>query len=157
MNNMTTKKDRTKLVGPELMTWPLPYSVPFSDVDHAGIVFFPRVFTYCHLAYEAWYHTAMSEPFSTTFQSGGVATPVVATDATFESPMRHGDHIVLNIHGERIGNRSFTLGYRISGTDGVYRCTIRVTHAAVSYPTFAGIELPESFRTALSTPVDETK
>lgn len=146
----THMRKEIPITGPKLITWELPYAIPFSDVDHAGIVFFPRVFTYTHLAYEAWYNDVVGELFSETFQAGGAATPVVSAEASFQYPMRHGDKIILDLHCERVGNRSFTLIYRIYDADARNRCVIRITHATISYTSFEPVDIPKQLRAALS-------
>jgi len=147
---VTHERKVIPITGQKLITWKLPYAIPFSDVDHAGIVFFPRVFTYTHLAYEAWYNNAVGELFSETFQAGGAATPVVSAEASFQVPMRHGDEIILDVHCERTGTRSFTLVYRIYDAEARDRCVIRITHATISYTTFESVDIPDRLRAALS-------
>ncbi len=150
---MRSKDTSSLIVGPRLMTWTLPYRIPFSDVDHAGIVFFARVFTYCHLAFEQLYFASVGEPVSTLFTVRGYATPVVATDATFLRPMRHGDAIVIDLHAERVGTCSYTLGFRFKGEAGDERCVARVTHATVAWPDFRSIPIPDELRKALTAPL----
>jgi 4-hydroxybenzoyl-CoA thioesterase len=147
---MKPKRMTTELTGHKLSTWPLPYAIPFSDVDHAGIVFFPRVFTYTHLAYEAWYNEWVGQLFPESFLEGGAATPVVSAEASFQIPMRHGDHIILDVHCEHVGTRSFVLGYRIYDADDRQRCVIRITHATIAYSTFQPEDIPDTLRNALN-------
>lgn len=138
------------LTGPRLMSWTLPYRIPFSDVDHAGIVFYAHIFTYCHLAFEHLYLEAVGEPISTIFTRRGYATPVVATEAVFRRPMRHGDTIVIDVHAEHVGTSAFTLGFLFKGEAGEERCTARVTHAAIAWPGFTKIPIPDDLGLVLS-------
>ncbi len=136
------------------MRWPFPLPVPFSDVDHAGIVFFARVFGYCHLAFEEWYFQSLHETFDKAFVAHGYGTPVVRTEASYVSPMRHGDRFSIHVHAEQVGLRSFTLGYRLfgmnaGGEDIRHLSDVRITHAAVNLREFGSMELPDALRKAL--------
>jgi len=136
--------------GQILFDWPLPFAVPHSDVDHAGIVFYARVHTWCHIAYEEWYTAALGVPFPTMFTERGFGTPVVSSHTEYYRPIRHGERLQLVIHCERLGQKSFSLAFAIRDLTGATRAVVRVTHATIKFPEFEAMLVPEDLRDALS-------
>ena len=121
--------------------------VHFGDVDHAGILYYPRMFHYAHLAYESWLRTCPGWSLPDCFHYQKVGTPVVSTEASFHGPLAHGERVTIEVVVERVGSRSFTLGFRLCDQDsGAIRARIRVVHALVSLETFQSMEIPEEFR-----------
>ena len=122
--------------------------VHFGDVDHAGILYYPRMFHYAHLAYESWLRTCPGWSLPDCFHHQKVGTPVVSTEASFHGPLAHGERITIEVVVERVGSRSFTLGFRLCDQDtGGIRARIRVVHAVVSLETFQSMEIPGELRT----------
>jgi len=124
--------------------------VHFGDVDHAGILYYPRMFHYAHLAYEDWLRTCPGWSLPDCFHYQKIGTPVVSTEAGFHGPLAHGERVLVELVVERVGSRSFTLGFRLCDEDsGAVRARIRVVHAMVSLETFQSIEIPTELRTFL--------
>jgi len=67
--------------------------VPFGHTDHAGIVYYPRIFHYFHLAYEDFFHEVLEIPFQDFFTKRGVGAPIVHCESEFKGPIRHGEII----------------------------------------------------------------
>ncbi|NUN16347.1 MAG: acyl-CoA thioesterase [Myxococcales bacterium] len=117
--------------------------VHFGDTDHAGIVYFPRIFHYCHIAFEEWFHTDLGYPFSQVVGERSYGLPVVSTKSVFQKPMRHGEHIRIELTIERITTRSVTFGYRLIGvSDDVVRARVEIVHASVNLQQFVSVPIP---------------
>ena len=137
-------------MGKLLFDWALPFRVPHSDVDHAGIVFYARLHTWSHIAYEEWYAAALGEPVPMMFTTRGFGTPVVSSHTEYFQPIRHGEQLKLAIHCERLGNKSFTLAFAIRDLNDEMRAVVRVPHATVKFPELKAISIPDELRAALS-------
>lgn len=125
--------------------------VHFGDCDHAGIVYFPRIFHYCHIAFEEWFHTDLGYPFSEVVGERGYGLPVVSTRSAFQNPMRHGEHIRVELTIERLSARSVTFGYRLIGAaDDVVRARIEITHASVDLRKFVSVPIPDDLACLLT-------
>ena len=121
--------------------------VHFGDVDHAGILYYPKMFHYAHLAYEDYLRGLPGWSLPDCFNLQLVGTPVVSTESTFLGPLAHGEKIAVEVVVERVGQRSFTLGFRLCDADSMaVRARIRVVHAVVSLETFQSIPIPEELR-----------
>jgi len=121
--------------------------VHFGDVDHAGILYYPKLFHYAHLAYEDFLRKLPSWSLPSCFNLQGVGTPVVSAEASFHGPLAHGEKIAIEVVVERVGQRSFTLGFRLCDDASMsVRARIRVIHAIVSQATFQSIPIPDELR-----------
>jgi len=130
------------------------FRVPFADVDHAGIVYYPRLFHYFHLAYESWFHDALKRPFAELFSAAGISTPVVRAEGSFSAPLRHGDEVAVETWIGALGQKSWTLCFRIHSR-GTLCAEGSVVHAFVSLPEMKAIEIPAEWRETARNWIDE--
>lgn len=123
--------------------------VRFGDVDHAGIVYYPRLFHYLHVAMEEFYSERIGLPFPDLLDVRRVGFPVVRTEAEYKRPFRFGDVARVTIDFSRVGTRSMTMRYRVRrGDEAELAFTALVTTACVDMDTFRPIEIPEDLRRA---------
>ena len=91
--------------------------VRFADVDHAGIVYYPRFFHYFHIAFEELFRARMgSRGYVALLDEQRIGFPSVSAHCDYKAPLRLGDTVAIDVSLERLGERSVTLRYR------VYRC-----------------------------------
>ena len=88
--------------------------VPFGHTDHAGLVYYPRVFHYFRLAYEDFFHEVLKIPFQEFFEKRGVGAPIVHCESDFKGPMRHGDIIEVSAQIVKRSERSWTWRFEIT-------------------------------------------
>ncbi|NNF07607.1 MAG: acyl-CoA thioesterase [Candidatus Eisenbacteria bacterium] len=87
--------------------------VPFGDADHAGLVYYPHIFHYFHLAYEDFFHEILEMPYQDFFELRCVGAPIVHSEAEFLRPLRHGDEIEVHAQVLRMGTKSWTWRFSI--------------------------------------------
>ena len=122
--------------------------VDFGDVDHAGILYYPKMFHYAHLAYEDFLRGSGSYSLPNCFRQHRIGTPVVSTQAQFQGPLAHGERVEIEVVVCRLGVRSFTLGFRLcDAEDGAVRARLEVVHAVVDMNAFRSCEIPDALRT----------
>ena len=127
--------------------------IPFSDVDHAGIVYYPKIFHYAHLAYEDWLRTSPRYRLDKMLTEERIGTPVITSEAVFQGPIAHGEMVDVELCVEHVGKRSFSLGYRLCDREsGAIRARVKVVHALVSMESFESIAIPDALRTFLEGP-----
>jgi YbgC/YbaW family acyl-CoA thioester hydrolase len=131
------------------------FRVPFADVDHAGIVYYPRLFHYFHLAYESWFHDALHRPFAELFSSVGISTPVVRAEGNFLAPLRHGDEVEVEAWIAALGQKSWTLRFQLRA-HGTLCAEGSVVHAFVRVPEMKSIEIPSGWRETAQKWLEET-
>ena len=104
-------------------------TVRFHEVDRAGIVFFGRIFEYCHVGFEELL-SAMG--MTSVFHEENWGMPLVHAEADFKRPMFMGDQITVSLRVEKIGEGSITFGFEVLGAeDRNVRAVAQQVHAFV--------------------------
>lgn len=104
------------------MTFTYTTPVRFADVDHAGIVYYPRFFHYFHLAFEElWRQRIGPRAYSELIDRDRVGFPAVRAECDFKGPLRFGDTAEIVVSIARLGAKSITFRYRVyrAADDGV--------------------------------------
>ena len=134
------------------------YSTPvrFADIDHAGIVYYPRFFHLFHVAFEELWRTRMGPAaYSQLIDKDRVGFPAVKAECTFTSPLRFGDTADIEVSIPRMGGKSITFRYRIyrAATPDAPRALSAegsVVCAVVDLARFVAAPVPEHVVTMLS-------
>jgi 4-hydroxybenzoyl-CoA thioesterase len=87
-------------------------AVGWSDVDAAGIVFFPRFLEYCHEAIEAMFGD-LDGGYPALTMDRKIGVPTVHLEVNFTAPLRYGDVCRVRVTIEKIGRSSVTLKHVI--------------------------------------------
>lgn len=98
------------------MTTPFRWQLPvrFADVDHAGIVYYPRFFHYFHLAFEEFWRARLgARAYVDLLDRDRVGFPAVRAECDFKSPLRFGDTAEVELTIARRGATSITFRYRV--------------------------------------------
>lgn len=135
------------------------YATPvrFADVDHAGIVYYPRFFHLFHVAFEElWRARIGPRAYSELIDRDKVGFPAVRAECDFKAPLAFGDTAEIEVAVARLGATSITFRYRIfRAAEGEH--TARVTDdrartlcaegtvvcAVVDLARFVAIPVPE--------------
>ena len=76
--------------------------VCFSDIDNAGIVYYPRFIHYFHLTMEEFFRNVMGIDFSAVLHERNVACPTVHLECDFRRRLKYGDTIEIDIDSRSI-------------------------------------------------------
>jgi 4-hydroxybenzoyl-CoA thioesterase len=88
--------------------------VRFSDIDHAGIVYFPRFFHLFHLAFEELWRARMGpRAYVELLDRDRIGFPAVHARCDFKAPLRFGDTAEIELSVARLGGTSITFHYRV--------------------------------------------
>ncbi len=87
--------------------------VCFSDIDNAGIVYYPRFVHYFHVALEDFFTMELGVDYSTLLRKHRIGFPTVHLEADFRRKLRYGDHLLVEVHVLNIGSTSVTWGYNV--------------------------------------------
>ena len=92
------------------------YSMPvrFADIDHAGIVYYPRFFDYFHQTFEQWW-IAKKGPraYADLLNRDRIGLPAVSAHCEYRSPLRFGDTATVTMGITRLSKRSATFRYLV--------------------------------------------
>jgi len=131
-------------------TYALP--VRFADVDHAGIVYYPRFFHYFHVAFEElWRARIGPTAYSELLDRDRVGFPAVRAECDFKSPLRFGDTAEITVTIPKLGERSITFRYTVHRSAGHVACAEgQVICAVVDLARFVSVPVPERVRDMLA-------
>jgi 1,4-dihydroxy-2-naphthoyl-CoA hydrolase len=132
------------------VSFEVAFPVRFQDVDAAGVLFFGRIYDYCHQAYEElWVSEGIDRAW--VFSGAPFLIPIAHSEADYRAPIRHGERIRVRVEVTHVGRASFHLGYRVRGPAGEQdlRASVKTVHAFVGRDSMRPIPIPESLRVLL--------
>ncbi|HWU88361.1 MAG TPA: thioesterase family protein [Kofleriaceae bacterium] len=131
------------------MTAPFRCTLPvrFADIDHAGIVYYPRFFHFFHVAFEElWRARIGPRAYAELIDRDHVGFPAVRAECEFLAPLRFGDTAEVEVSVARLGGKSITFRYRIFRSDPEPRTRCAegtVVCAVVDLARFVAMAVPE--------------
>ena len=128
------------------------YSRPvrWSDLDPAGIVYFPRFFEFCHETLESLF-SALPGGYPALTMQRRIGVPTVHLEADFRAPLRYGETCVVRTVVTRVGRTSISFTHTLTGTtDGGIRAVITHVIAVTDLVTLRAIEIPADMRAVLT-------
>ena len=87
--------------------------IRFGDIDHAGIVYYPRFLHYFHVALEEFFGQELGIDYPILIDEHRIGLPTVHLETDFRQPMRYGDRFDVEVKVLAIGKTSITFGYRV--------------------------------------------
>ncbi|HYC79233.1 MAG TPA: acyl-CoA thioesterase, partial [Planctomycetota bacterium] len=64
--------------------------VSFGDVDYARILYYPRLFHFCHVTMERFFDEAVGVSYAKVLSERKIGFPTVHTEADYRRPMPYG-------------------------------------------------------------------
>ena len=127
------------------MSFTFATPVRFADVDHAGIVYYPRFFHYFHVAFEElWRARIGPKAYSDIIDNQRIGFPAVRAECDFKAPLRFGDTAEIEVSIPRLGAKSITFRYRIFRSGDRALCAEgQVITAVVDLAKFVAVAIPE--------------
>jgi 4-hydroxybenzoyl-CoA thioesterase len=128
-------------------TYALP--VRFSDIDHAGIVYYPRFFHFFHVAFEElWRARLGARAYAELIDRDRIGFPAVRAECDYTAPLAFGDTAEIEVSVARLGGKSLTFRYRIFRAADGERARVpcargTVTCAVVDLARFVAVAVPE--------------
>ena len=131
------------------------YATPvrFADVDHAGIVYYPRFFHYFHIAFEELWRTRIgARAYSEIIDRDRIGFPAVRAECDYKAPLKFGDTAEIEVSIPRLGGKSITFRYRVYRTPEatdvptgtrVLCAEGQVVCAVVDLARFVAVTIPE--------------
>jgi 4-hydroxybenzoyl-CoA thioesterase len=126
-----------------MWAWSTP--VRFADIDHAGIVYYPRFFHYFHVAFEElWRARIGPKAYSDIIDNQRIGFPAVRAECDFKAPLKFGDTAEIEVSIPRLGAKSITFRYRIFRSGDRALCAEgQVITAVVDLAKFVAVAIPE--------------
>lgn len=121
--------------------------VRFGDVDKAGIVYYPVIFHYLHVAQEDFFADFVGVPYHQLIERENIGFPTAKASTEFIKPLKYGDLLEISVHISRIGSSSATFEFNIyrRGTGELLARSSEVK-VAVNMRTWEKIAIPQRYR-----------
>jgi 4-hydroxybenzoyl-CoA thioesterase len=129
--------------------WVARLPVRFQDVDGAGIVFYPRFFSYFHAAFEDFFGAETGTPYHVWIGERRIGWPTVHIDADFRSPLEYGMQVEIALSFAQLGRSSFRCHYDARTDAGQVACACDITVVTVNLDRMESIEIPPELRPVL--------
>lgn len=123
--------------------------VLFGEADLAGILYFPRLFHYCHVAMEGFFGAATGKSYRHWLLERNLGFPTVHTEADYAKPMPFGCMVRVLLSVRRMGSSSIDLRFRFQ-RDGQDVAEARSTVVCVVMDRFEKAAIPEDLREAFT-------
>ncbi len=125
--------------------------VCFSDIDYAGIVYYPRFLHYFHVALEEFFGAELGIDYSKILINHRIGFPTVHLEADFKKPLNYGDQIEVEVTVLKIGKTSITWGYEVNKKDKPEELVVKGRNVTVTInlDTFEKVETPGWLRQKL--------
>lgn len=91
----------------------LQIKVRFSDIDRAGIVYYPRFLHYFHVALEEFFGNRLNIDYHILIDQYRIGLPTVHLETDFNQPFSYGESVEVEVGVREIGHSSITFGYRM--------------------------------------------
>lgn len=133
----------------------MPFStritVRFGDTDPAGLVYYPNIFHYFHIALEEFFAARCGISYQRLIADERIGFPTVNTQTEFFVPILYGDELDVEIFVSQIGNSSATFHYSARRASDETLCA-RATqiHVAMNLDTRRPLPIPEKYRQAFA-------
>ena len=88
-------------------------TVRFGDIDHAGIVYYPRFIHFFHVAMEDFFSAVLNLDYWRFLEEENLGLPTVHIEVDFKRPLRYRDDIEVEVLIDRVGETSITWHYRV--------------------------------------------
>jgi 4-hydroxybenzoyl-CoA thioesterase len=126
-------------------------TVRFGDTDPAGLVYYPNIFHYFHIALEEFFAARCGISYQRLMADERIGFPTVNTEAEFFVPIVYGDEMDVEIFVSQTGNSSATFQYNARRTsDGTLCARATQIHVAMNLDTRRPLPIPEKYREAFA-------
>lgn len=124
-------------------------TVNFGDTDPAGLVYFPNIFHYCHIAMERFFEEVCGVSYSKLTGEQHVGFPTVRIDGEFMIPLRYGDEIEITMTVSKVGTKSISLSYKVTNSEGLSCAAVSQVIVAMDLSSHSSIPIPDFIRRSL--------
>ena len=122
-------------------------SVRFGDCDPAGLVYYPVIFHYCHIAMEEFFAVRCGTSYARLMADERIGFPTVNIQSEFFVPLIYGDEAEIEVSVARVGESSVTFEYAVRRVLDNTLCARSVqVQVAMDLDTRRAVPIPERYR-----------
>lgn len=126
-------------------------TISFGEVDWARILYYPRLFHFCHQAFEAFMAEVLGMSYVDFLDREKLGFPTVHLEADYVRPFPYGTTLHLEVAIVRLGGKSMELEYLARAEpEGEIHARARVTNVLVGMDDFEARPMPDWVRERLA-------
>lgn len=130
----------------------LKYKIGFADCDPAGIIFYSRVFEYCHKAYEELISSFNLE--KNYWSNQNYLVPIISSASKYLKPLKYNDKVTIRLFVKELKKSCFELYYSIY-KDNDLSVVVNTVHVFINPKTWEKIEIPVDIKDKLAKHLDK--
>lgn len=126
--------------------------INFFDCDPAGILFYARIYDFCHSAYEA-----MIESFNLEqnyWKNEIYIVPIISSEASYKKPINYGEEITVEIKVSQVKQSSFELRYSCRNKSEEDCVQVKTAHIFLNKKSWQKIDIPKKIKDSLKHHID---
>jgi YbgC/YbaW family acyl-CoA thioester hydrolase len=123
------------------------FTVAFSEVDSASIVYFARTFDFAHRALEEF--TRSKNIFDLWFRNPEIAAPIVSAHCDYTKPLYLADKIQISLSIEKMSEHSASFKFQLSKNNELC-ANVLTSHCFIDKKSGIKISIPEPIRKSLN-------
>ena len=123
--------------------------VRFGDCDPAGLVYYPVLLHYCHVAMEEFFAARCGVEYARLAAEARLGFPTVNVRAEFFEPFVYGDAAEVEVWVSRVGRSSVTFEYRLRRARDAKLCaSATLIQVCMNLDARRAVPVPEDLRLA---------
>ncbi len=123
--------------------------VRFGDADPAGLVYYPVIFHYFHIALEEFFADCGGITYASLMADERIGFPTVNAQAEFFIPLVYGDEVEVLMRVLKTGRASVTFEYQAKrASDGALCARSTQVHACMNLDARRAVPIPDKYREA---------
>ena len=125
-------------------------TIRFGDTDPAGLVYYPNIYHYWHIAMEEFFAIRCRISYHQLVKNERIGFPTIQVQTQFQHPVFYGDEVEIPISIAQIGRTSLTLDYKLKRVgDDMICANSQQVHVAMDLDTRRPVEIPQFLRDRL--------
>ena len=133
------------------MSFSILIPVRFGDADPAGLVYYPVILHYLHVAMEEFFAARCGITYARLMQDERIGFPTVNVQAEFFVPLVYGDEALVELFISRVGRSSATFEYTVRrASDGTLCARSTQVQVAMNLDTRRAVPVPDHYRDAFA-------
>lgn len=131
----------------------MPFStritVRFGDADPAGLVYYPVIFHYFHIALEEFFADVCGIAYHKLMADERIGFPTVKAETEFFIPLVYGDEVEVELYVSKMGSSSATFEYQARrASDSALCARSTQIQVAMNLDTRRAVPIPDKYRQA---------
>jgi YbgC/YbaW family acyl-CoA thioester hydrolase len=121
--------------------------INFYDCDPAGVIFYSKIFDYCHSVYEELIKSFNLE--ENYWDNEEYAVPIIKSEASYSKPLRYGENISVDVKVSKLKSSSFELEYNCKNEKGEVTNAVKTVHVFVDKKNWKKINITDIIKRQL--------